>query len=214
MINVHKYHQEIHVLKGINLHVKQGETFVIVGRDGAGISTLIRCLYQLETPDEGEIWLADKRLAETSIEIGAVFQHLTLFPQKTVIENLVELYTVMQKRTREAAILEAKWLLRKVGMLDYAYVYPLKLSTGQKRRVAIAQALALKPTLLLCDNPTGALDADESNTVLQIISALKRSGITMIIGTKKMAVAHELGNQIFLLEDGILKERPSANNDR
>lgn len=206
IVNLHKYFQELHVLKGIHLHVKEGEVVVIIGGNNSGKSTLLRCLHGLEQPDEGDIWIQHVTQAESSIKIGAVYQHVNLFPHKTVMENIMGTLMVMNKQTKNEAILEGNTLLNKVGMEDKAYVYPQKLSNGQKRCVAIAQALAMKPRILLFDNPTVGLNGFSSTQIIQTIKGLISTGLTIVIGTDEIKVAQELGERVVFLKDGVILE--------
>lgn len=206
VVDLHKYYQELHVLKGVNLHVKEKEVVVIIGTSDSGKSTLLRCLHDLEQPDQGEIRIFDKRRAEVQGEIAAVFQHINLFPHKTVMENVIGTLMVIHQQSEHAAILEANTLLAKVGLTSQARAFPKQLSKGQKRCVAIALALTLHPRLLLFDNPTADLDETSAAKVLQIMKELAATEMTMVIGTNEMTVARELADRIVFLENGVIVE--------
>ncbi|MEH7387944.1 amino acid ABC transporter ATP-binding protein, partial [Bacillus sp. JJ1521] len=153
----------LHVLKDISLTIKKSEVIVLIGASGSGKSTLIRCINFLETMDSGEISIGGKiinpkrdKLSEIRQKVGMVFQHFNLFPHKTVLENIIEAPIIVKKVKQEVAKEEALLLLKKVGLEEKAHVYPKKLSGGQKQRVAIARSLAMKPDIMLFDEPTSA----------------------------------------------------------
>src|SRR5699024_3529598 len=129
-----------------------------------------------------------------------------LFPYRTVQENITDPLTVIQKQSKEAAIRESNKMLEKVGLLEQTYMYPQKLTDGEKRRVALAQALVLQPKIFLFDNPTAGLNEQETATMIQIIKAMQSLEMTMIIGTKQPRVAQELGERIVFLENGVITE--------
>lgn len=213
VINLHKYFNKLHVLKGINLTINCNEVVVILGASGSGKSTLLRCLNFLEMKDEGEIWFEGKninpdemKLNKVREEIGMVFQHFNLFPHKTVIENIIEAPIIVRKKTKKEAIKDGMKLLEKVGLQDKANVYPEKLSGGQKQRVAIARSLAMNPKAMLFDEPTSALDPELVGEVLQVMKDLANEGMTMVVVTHEMGFAREVADRIVFLEDGMIIE--------
>ena len=183
--NIHKSFQELNVLQGIDLDVEEGEVIAVIGPSGSGKSTLLRCLNKLETINRGTIIIDGELLADTSstgevvyapgdesrriaCKMGMVFQQFNLFPHMTVLQNLIEAPVQVQKRDRAQVIEEAKILLGKVGLSEKADVYPRKLSGGQQQRVAIARALAMKPSIMLFDEPTSSLDPELTGEVLRL----------------------------------------------
>lgn len=178
----------LEVLKGIDLEVNEGEVVAVIGPSGGGKSTLLRCLNKLETIDKGSITIDGEELCrETSggteyvknndvrriaCKMGMVFQQFNLFPHMTVLENLIEAPVNVQKRDKAEVIKEAEVLLAKVGLSDKRDVYPRKLSGGQQQRVAIARALAMKPAIMLFDEPTSSLDPELTGEVLRAMREL------------------------------------------
>lgn len=214
--NLQKYFKDLHVLKGINLEIKEKEVVVLIGPSGSGKSTLLRCLNFLELMDDGQIWIAGEmispkktKLNKVREEVGMVFQHFNLFPHKTVMENVIEAPVFVKKLQREQAIKEGIALLKKVGLEDKANVYPEKLSGGQKQRVAIARALAMKPRVMLFDEPTSALDPELVGEVLQVMKDLAREGMTMVVVTHEMGFAREVADRVVFLDNGVIAEQGS-----
>ncbi|MBD8005363.1 amino acid ABC transporter ATP-binding protein [Bacillus norwichensis] len=211
--NLHKYFLDLHVLKGIDLEIKNKEVVVILGASGSGKSTLLRCLNYLEVKDEGELWFEDIKVDPTNTklnkvreDIGMVFQHFNLFPHKTVIENIIEAPIIVRRMEREKAIQQGMELLKKVGLADKAHVYPEKLSGGQKQRVAIARSLAMNPRVLLFDEPTSALDPELVGEVLTVMKELAQEGMTMVVVTHEMGFAREVADRIVFLDNGVIAE--------
>ena len=211
--NLHKSFGDLEVLKGIDLDVEAGEVVVLIGVSGSGKSTLLRCLNFLEIPNEGEIAIDGRHvnlkkddLSKVRAEIGMVFQHFNLFPHKTVLENITEAPIIVKKMKKEQAEKKARIILKKVGLLDKADVYPSKLSGGQKQRVAIARALAMEPKALLFDEPTSALDPELVGEVLQVMKDLANEGMTMVVVTHEMKFAKEVADRIIMLDEGCIIE--------
>lgn len=211
--NLHKYFNNLHVLKGVNLKIHCNEVVVILGASGSGKSTLLRCLNYLEMKDEGEIWFEGKiidpekvKLNKVREDIGMVFQHFNLFPHKTVIENIIEAPIIVRNKTKKEAVDHGMKLLEKVGLADKAQVYPEKLSGGQKQRVAIARALAMNPKVILFDEPTSALDPELVGEVLQVMKELANDGMTMVVVTHEMGFAREVADRIVFLDNGVILE--------
>ena len=176
--NVHKSFGKNEVLKGINLHIKQGQVVVIIGPSGSGKSTVLRTMNYLEEPTSGKVIvdgmdLSDKKkLNDVRAEVGMVFQNFNLFPHMTVMENLTLAQTKVRKTSMEEAKKIGQALLDRVGLADKANAYPDSLSGGQKQRVAIARALAMKPKVMLFDEPTSALDPEMVSEVLDVMKSL------------------------------------------
>lgn len=216
MIRIEKLNKsfgDLHVLKDIDLEVKESDVVVLIGASGSGKSTLLRCLNFLEIKDNGNIFIEEKQvepakddLNEFRAKVGMVFQHFNLFPHKTVLENIIEAPTMVKKVKKEQAIKDGMSLLSKVGLLDKADVYPSKLSGGQKQRVAIARSLAMKPDIMLFDEPTSALDPELVGEVLTTMKELADEGMTMIVVTHEMGFAKEVADWVIYMHDGRIVE--------
>lgn len=214
---LNKYFGKLHVLKDIDLEIERGEVIVIIGASGCGKSTLLRCLDFLEIYDSGEIWVNRKKidpkkdnLNKVRENIGMVFQHFNLFPHKTALENIVEAPIYVKKIGVEEALINANELLEKVRLQDRANNYPSQLSGGEKQRVAIARALAMKPDIMLFDEPTSSLDPEIIDEVLQTIKALAHEGMTMLVVTHEMGFAREMANRIIVMDKGQIIEEGST----
>ena len=211
--NVHKSFGKNEVLKGINLHIKQGQVVVIIGPSGSGKSTVLRTMNYLEEPTSGKVIvdgmdLSDKKkLNDVRAEVGMVFQNFNLFPHMTVMENLTLAQTKVRKTSMEEAKKIGQALLDRVGLADKANAYPDSLSGGQKQRVAIARALAMKPKVMLFDEPTSALDPEMVGEVLDVMKELAEEGMTMVVVTHEMGFAREVGNRVLFMADGQLIEQ-------
>lgn len=215
-----KEFQEKKVLDGINLEVREGEVISIIGPSGAGKSTLLRCLNLLEVPTSGDIvfdnrrleyktnsrgrltFLSQMKLTWLRSEMCMVFQQFNLWPNKTVLQNVMEGPRVVKKVPRHEAEQKAKELLKKVGLLEKVNEYPANLSGGQQQRVAIARALAMEPKVILFDEPTSALDPELVHEVLDIMIQLAREGMTMVVVTHEMNFAKHVSDRILFMEDG------------
>ncbi|MFY4774076.1 amino acid ABC transporter ATP-binding protein [Metabacillus sp. RGM 3146] len=216
MIRVEKLNKsfgKLHVLKDVDMTVKESDVVCLIGASGSGKSTLLRCLNFLEKKDNGKIIIEGKevtkathKIDEVRQKIGMVFQHFHLFPHKTVLENVIEAPTQVKKTPKDKAVQEARELLKKVGLEDKADVYPNKLSGGQKQRVAIARALAMNPDIMLFDEPTSALDPELIGEVLQTMKGLAEEGMTMIIVTHEMGFAREVADSIVYMNEGRIVE--------
>lgn len=202
------------VLNGIDADIAKGEVVVVIGPSGSGKSTFLRCLNLLETPSGGEIEFEGNRITDRKVDIdalrqnmGMVFQQFNLFPHKTVLEN-VTLAPIkvrgVPKGEAEALGLE---LLGRVGLADKRDAYPNRLSGGQKQRVAIARALAMQPHVMLFDEPTSALDPEMVGEVLDVMKALAREGMTMVIVTHEMGFAREVGDRLLFIDGGVIVEQ-------
>lgn len=211
-----KSYGEKQVLEDISFEVEEGSVVVLLGPSGSGKSTLIRCLNGLEAFQGGTIMFngetvrpSPKNWRRLRQQIGMVFQSYDLFPNMTVLENILLGAVKVQKRKRDEAARQAMSLLKEVGMEQYANAYPRQLSGGQKQRVAIVRALELNPKLMLFDEVTASLDPEMVRGVLEIILRLAREKMTMIVVTHEMNFARQIGDKILFLEDGkILEETP------
>lgn len=210
---LHKKFDKLHVLKGINLEIKQGDIVTVIGPSGSGKSTLLHCINRLEEPTEGHIFIdnidiMDKKCNINSIrqKVGMVFQHFNLFPHKKVIENITLAPTLLKGLSKNDAEKKARELLKKVGLEDKADVYPNRLSGGQKQRIAIARALAMEPEVILFDEPTSALDPEMIKEVLDVMQNLAKEGMTMIIVTHEMGFAKNVANRLLFMDGGIIVE--------
>jgi len=211
--NLHKSFDKLEVLRGIDCHVAEQEVVVVIGPSGSGKSTFLRCLNYLEEPTTGEVLIDGVSLTskETNInivrqEMGMVFQRFNLFPHKTALENI----TLAPQQVRRLAKNEANEighnLLAKVGLRDKANVYPDQLSGGQLQRVAIARALAMKPKVMLFDEPTSSLDPEMVGEVLAVMKNLAREGMTMVVVTHEMGFAREVGDRVLFMDEGKIIE--------
>ena len=208
--NIHKSFQELNVLQGIDLDVEEGEVIAVIGPSGSGKSTLMSILTGLykHTSSTGEVVYApgdeSRRIA---CKMGMVFQQFNLFPHMTVLQNLIEAPVQVQKRDRAQVIEEAKILLGKVGLSEKADVYPRKLSGGQQQRVAIARALAMKPSIMLFDEPTSSLDPELTGEVLRTMRELAEEKMTMVVVTHEMGFAREVATKVIFMADGRVQEQ-------
>jgi ABC-type histidine transport system ATPase subunit len=219
---LHKRFGALHVLKGVDLTVAQGETNFLIGPSGAGKSSLLRCINFLEMPSSGDIRVFGERLCHTEGDrlrvapdavlrkarsrMPMVFQHFNLFHHRTVLQNIIEGPTRVQLKPKAQAAEEAQHILRRVGLLDKQDSYPDQLSGGQKQRVAIARALAMQPALILFDEPTSSLDPELVAEVLGMIRSLAEEGRTMIVVTHEMNFTRQLADRVHFVVDGVITE--------
>lgn len=198
------------VLKGISFSVESGETAVLLGKSGAGKTTIMRCINGLETFDEGELIIDGQEIKTPSDmkkirgKIGMVFQNFNLFPHMTVMENIIESPVNVFKRDREESIGKARELLKMVDLEDKEDFYPFQLSGGQQQRVAIARSCALMPRVLCFDEPTSALDPETVNKVVDIINKLKKSGMAILIVTHDVMFAEKVADKKITVKDGYI----------
>ncbi|MDY4921160.1 MAG: amino acid ABC transporter ATP-binding protein [Phascolarctobacterium sp.] len=203
---------DLHVLKGVNLTIKEKEVVVIIGPSGSGKSTLLRCINYLEEPTGGSIVIdgiplnGEANINEVRKEVGMVFQRFNLFPHMNVLQNLMLAPMKVRGIKKEEAEATATKYLEKVGLLDKAHSYPDQLSGGQQQRVAIARALCMKPKALLFDEPTSALDPEMVNEVLDVMKELANEGMTMAVVTHEMGFAREVGDRVVFVDGGIIQE--------
>jgi polar amino acid transport system ATP-binding protein len=218
----------IYVLKGIDLSVSQSEVLVLIGPSGSGKSTLLRCMNLLAPFDKGQMlfqdekWQPDekgnwthrpadrKRLQKLRGRIGMVFQQFNLFPHKTALDNVTIALRRVKGMSRDEAYEVARIELDRVGLKEKAAAYPSQLSGGQKQRVAIARALAMKPDVMLFDEPTSSLDPELRGGVLDQMKRLASEGMTMVVVTHEMAFAREVGDRVIFLDQGLIVEEGPA----
>jgi polar amino acid transport system ATP-binding protein len=222
-INVQKHYGPLHVLRGVNLSVDEGEVVCILGPSGGGKSTFLRCINHLETLTVGLIWadgevmgyhlrgehlheMHARQIQRQRSKIGMVFQNFNLFPHLTALENVILGPVRIKKVPRAQAVKRGKELLDRVGLGDKWDVYPARLSGGQQQRVAIARALAMEPRLMLFDEPTSALDPELVGEVLDVMRGLTNEGMTMIVVTHEIGFAREAADRVAFMADGEIRE--------
>ncbi len=221
--NLKKSFGDLTVLKDISLEVKQGEVVSIIGPSGSGKSTLLRCATMLEKMDAGELIYLDETVAhnvngkavyagknelkKVRQYFGLVFQQFNLFPHFSVMKNITDALTEVDKIPAQEAKQRARELLGQLGLADKEDAYPCELSGGQQQRVSIARALAKKPKILFFDEPTSALDPELTAEVLKVIKSLAESHMTMIIVTHEMNFAKEVSDRIIFMENGVIQSQ-------
>ena len=209
---LNKYFGDLHVLKNIDLTVKEGEKVVIIGPSGSGKSTLIRCVDYLEEPTSGEVVIDGTPLTKKNhLEMARkyssmVFQQFNLYPNMTVLGNLTLAPIKLQKKSKEEATATAMAALERVGLAHKAGDYPQNLSGGQQQRVAIARALCTKQPIILFDEPTSALDPEMVQEVLDVMIELAAENITMICVTHEMGFARQVADRVIFMDDGQILE--------
>ena len=211
--DVHKWFDDFHVLRGINLTIKRGEVVVVFGPSGSGKSTFIRTINRLEDHQRGDIIVDGieltndiRNIEAIRSEVGMVFQQFNLFPHLTVLQNITLAPVWVRKWPREKAEQVARELLERVGIPEQADKYPAQLSGGQQQRVAIARALAMQPKIMLFDEPTSALDPEMIKEVLDAMKELALSGMTMIVITHEMGFAREVADRLVFFDMGNIVE--------
>jgi len=211
---LHKRFGALHVLKGIDLEVSEGEVVCIIGPSGSGKSTLLRCLNRLEEPTSGTVEVDGRIVNDPKADInkireniGMVFQHFNLFPHMSVMKNIAFAPVDLKKMSKPDAARKAQELLARVGLSDKRDAYPRQLSGGQQQRVAIARALAMNPDIMLFDEPTSALDPEMVGEVLQVMRELAASGMTMLIVTHEMGFARDVADRVIFMADGLIVEQ-------
>lgn len=216
MLKVNKLYKdfdELKVLKNINLEIKSGEKVVIVGPSGSGKSTLLRCLNLLEQPTSGEIFFENQKITNPKIDLnlireqmGMVFQQFNLFSNLNVLDNLILAPLKRDKLKKQEAEERAYNLLNRIDLADKANAYPRQLSGGQQQRIAIIRAMMMDPKVLLFDEPTSALDPEMVGEVLDLMTELAESGMTMIVVSHEMGFAKEVANRIMFMDEGQIVE--------
>jgi len=210
MINLNKWYGDFHVLKDINIDVKQGERIVICGPSGSGKSTVIRCLNHLEKHQKGQIIVNGeeitgdiKQLERLRTNVGMCFQHFNLFPHLTIMENLTLAPIWVRKTPKAEAEEVAMKYLERVKIPDQADKYPGQLSGGQQQRVAIARSLCMNPKIMLFDEPTSALDPEMIAEVLDVMVELAdEGGMTMLCVTHEMGFAKQVADRVIFMDAG------------
>ncbi len=211
----------VNVLKGVDFSLGRGEILTIIGSSGSGKTTLLRCLNFLELADAGTISVAgeelfvgeefkkgkvkEAQLREKRLRFGLVFQSFNLFPQYTVLKNVMLAPKLLKKGSKQELEEKATNLIASVGLSDKLNAYPFQLSGGQQQRVSIARALALEPDILCFDEPTSALDPELTVEVLRVIKDLKKTGKTMVIVTHEMEFAKSVSDRVIYMRDGIIE---------
>ncbi|MEI2779606.1 MAG: amino acid ABC transporter ATP-binding protein [Tetrasphaera sp.] len=213
---VNKHFGDLHVLKEINLSVERGEVVIVIGPSGSGKSTMCRTINRLETIESGTITIdgqplpqEGKGLARLRADVGMVFQAFNLFAHKTILDNITLGPIKVRKLSKADAEKRAMELLDRVGVAEQAHKYPAQLSGGQQQRVAIARSLAMEPKVMLFDEPTSALDPEMINEVLDVMVALAKEGMTMIVITHEMGFARKAANRVVFMSDGQIVEEAS-----
>lgn len=214
--NLQKAFGKIEVLKGIDIEINKGDVVVVVGPSGSGKSTFLRCLNLLESPTGGNIYFNDTNITDPKVNInvhrqkmGMVFQQFNLFPNMTILKNMIIAPMKLLGMSRADATEMAMKLLVRVGLADRADAYPSQLSGGQKQRVAIVRALCMNPEVMLFDEPTSALDPEMVGEVLEVMKELANSGMTMVVVTHEMGFAKEVANSVIFIDEGVIVERSS-----
>ena len=209
----------VRALRDFSTRVRRGEVLVVIGPSGSGKSTFLRCLNGLEEIDSGSIVIdgtplddSKKNRLEIRKEVGMVFQSFNLFPHMTVLENVTLAQRLVRGKSKAESVETTMELLRKVDMPEKANSYPNQLSGGQQQRVAIARALAMMPKVMLFDEATSALDPEMIGEVLDVMKALAKEGMTMIVVTHEMGFAREVSDWVLFMEDGGLVEEGTATH--
>ena len=210
---LHKSFDGHEVLKGISTTIKKGDVLALIGPSGCGKSTFLRSLNLLEIPTAGHVLFEGTDLTDPSVDInhvrekiGMVFQQFNLFPNMTILENIMLAPVKLGKMAKEEANTRAMELLKRIGLADKAGAYPAQLSGGQKQRIAIVRSLAMDPDIILVDEPTSALDPEMVGEVLAVMQELAEDGMTMVVVTHEMGFAREVANRVMFINDGVIQE--------
>ena len=220
---LHKFFGDVHILRGVDLDIWQGEAVMVIGRSGSGKTTLLRCINFLEEPTLGVVTVDGLRVEadplharagrhseevrQIRLRAGMLFQDFNLFPHMSVLQNCIEAPTKVRGIARDAAVATAEEYLDKVGLLYKKDDYPARLSGGQKQRVAIARALCMEPKVLMFDEPTSALDPELIGEVLKVMEELAHEGTTMIVVTHELHFAREAADRVVFMEGGNVVEQ-------
>ena len=218
---LHKSFGDLEVLKDIDMDIDAGEVVVVFGRSGSGKSTFLRCINFLEDPDQGSVEVAGiavsaglptrhrrREIRRLRTHCGMVFQQFNLFPQMTVLDNVMEGPLRVKGEPADEVRERALQLLADVGLDDKADQHPIRLSGGQQQRVAIARALAMRPEVMLFDEPTSALDPELIHEVLAVMKRLAEAhATTMVVVTHEMGFAREVANRMCFFHDGVILEQ-------
>ena len=220
--NLHKSFDGQQLFNGIDLDVSPGEVVVCIGPSGSGKSTFLRCINGLEQFQQGEIEVggtelhsahrtrptaADREaIRQVRLKVGMVFQQFNLFPHMNVLDNIIEAPVQVLGESREEAADRARSLLRRVNLDAKVGSYPDQLSGGEQQRVAIARALAMRPQVMLFDEPTSSLDPEMVGEVLSVIRGLVNDGMTTVIATHEMGFAREIADRVIVFDRGEIVE--------
>lgn len=220
--HIRKSFGDLKVLDDISLSVEEGQVVSIIGPSGSGKSTLLRCATLLETMDGGDlvylgkyaakeqdgksVYASAAEIREIRSSFGLVFQNFNLFPHYSVLKNIVEAPMLIQKRPKEQVYVEARELLKKMGLADRENAYPYQLSGGQQQRVSIARALAMRPKMIFFDEPTSALDPELTGEILKVIRDLASEDMTMVIVTHEMSFARDVSDHVIFMDGGVIVE--------
>ena len=220
ILDIKKSFGELHVLRGVDLDVEQGDVVAIIGPSGSGKTTLLRCINFLEKADSGTLIFDNekfefdkttkKEIARLRRKTAFVFQNYNLFLNKTALQNVTEGLIVARKMHKAEAVEIGKKALDKVGLSDRYDYYPSQLSGGQQQRVAIARAIATNPEIIFFDEPTSALDPELTGEVLSVMRDLANEGMTMLVVTHEMGFARTVSNKVIFMEDGVIVEQGSS----
>ncbi len=212
--DLHKSYGKLNVLQGITETIQDQEVVCVIGPSGSGKSTFLRCLNLLETPTSGTIVIDGVEITDPKNDVnkirenlGMVFQRFNLFPHMSVLDNITLAPVKVKGMNKAEAEKVAMELLKKVGLVEKANVYPDNLSGGQQQRVAIARALAMQPKIMLFDEPTSALDPEMVGEVLNVIRDLTKEGMTMVIVTHEMGFAREVADRVLFIDGGKVLEQ-------
>ncbi|MDE8053992.1 amino acid ABC transporter ATP-binding protein [Erysipelothrix rhusiopathiae] len=214
VINLKKKFNSTEVLKGISFDVSPGEIAVVLGKSGAGKTTLMRCINGLEVFDSGKIIVDDIEINTSSDykkirgQIGMVFQNFNLFPHLTVLENIIESPLSVFNKDKNEIVELAEKLLEMVDLMDKKDSYPYELSGGQQQRVAIARSCALTPKILCFDEPTSALDQDNIEKIIEIINDFKKKGMAILIITHDPVFSRRIADKTINIENGLIIDKP------
>ncbi|MNF35427.1 Histidine transport ATP-binding protein HisP [compost metagenome] len=223
--NLHKRYGDLEVLKGISLTARDGDVISILGSSGSGKSTFLRCINLLESPYQGQIFVAgeelklkpgkdgelvaadNRQINRLRSQLGFVFQNFNLWPHMSILDNIIEAPRRVLGLSKAEATERAEALLAKVGIADKRHVYPTQLSGGQQQRAAIARTLCMEPKVILFDEPTSALDPEMVQEVLNVIRALAEEGRTMLLVTHEMNFARQVSSEVVFLHQGLVEEQ-------
>jgi ABC-type histidine transport system ATPase subunit len=224
VVGLRKSFGTLEVLRGVSFEVHRGNVVSMIGASGSGKSTLLRCINHLETPTAGEVWIDGEplgftvdgsgarrpmRLAEVNRRrrnLGMVFQQFNLWPHMTALGNVIEAPRRVLGLSKREAVALGEECLGRVDLADKTHEYPARLSGGQQQRVAIARALAMRPQVMLFDEPTSSLDPELTDEVLAVMRGLARDGTTMIVVTHEMGFAREVSDRVLFLHNGSIEE--------
>jgi ABC-type histidine transport system ATPase subunit len=223
--NLHKRYGDLEVLKGISLTARDGDVISILGSSGSGKSTFLRCINLLESPYQGQIFVAgeelklkpgkdgalvaadNRQINRLRSQLGFVFQNFNLWPHMSILDNIIEAPRRVLGLSKAEATERAEALLAKVGIADKRHSYPTQLSGGQQQRAAIARTLCMEPKVILFDEPTSALDPEMVQEVLNVIRALAEEGRTMLLVTHEMNFARQVSSEVVFLHQGLVEEQ-------